>query len=244
MDTLDRSTPVPLHFQLREILLERIERAQWKPGELIPSEQELQETYHVSRTTVRQTLSKLVSEGYLSRQRGRGTFVAEVSPTTEKVPDETLPDDDTAQSAADATGWRVVGEGWCNPADIQNQTQFALVDRLYWIMRLRVENHEPIGYHVAYVPGALAEQLDPLTLTGDETLDYLTPLPELGGNKAHYTVEARTAGPMEIDLLGIDDGAPILQIERVVLNSKGETMEFSQARYRGDRFKYHSDGNA
>ena len=63
MQTLDRSSPLPLYFQLKQILLERIEQGEWQPGDLMPGEQDLQDTYGLSRTTVRQTLGDLVNEG-------------------------------------------------------------------------------------------------------------------------------------------------------------------------------------
>ena len=79
---IDRSSPLPLYYQLKQILLEKIESGLWSPGDLIPSEHELQETYGVSRTTVRQTLSDLVHEGVLVRHRGRGTLSRNPSSST------------------------------------------------------------------------------------------------------------------------------------------------------------------
>lgn len=73
---VDRNSPLPLHYQLKQHLLEKIESGEWKPNDLIPSEQEMQNSFGLSRITVRQALSDLVYEGLLIRERGRGTFVA------------------------------------------------------------------------------------------------------------------------------------------------------------------------
>lgn len=67
---------MPLYFQLKEVLKEKIEKGIYKPDELIPSERELIDTYGISRTPVRQALNELVAEGFLRREHGRGTFVA------------------------------------------------------------------------------------------------------------------------------------------------------------------------
>lgn len=73
---LDNSKEAPpLYVQLKEILKEKIESGEYAPGDVIPSEAELQKYYQVSRITVRQALKELVLEGYLSRQRGKGTIV-------------------------------------------------------------------------------------------------------------------------------------------------------------------------
>ena len=73
---LERSSPLPLYHQLKEILSTKIRRGEWKAGDLIPGEQELQSTYALSRTTARQALRELELDGVLTRHRGRGTFVA------------------------------------------------------------------------------------------------------------------------------------------------------------------------
>ena len=65
----------PLYFQIKQIFKEKMESGQYKIGEVLPSERELQKIFKVSRITVRQALNELVSEGYLSRKRGKGTFV-------------------------------------------------------------------------------------------------------------------------------------------------------------------------
>lgn len=75
-DELRRSSPIPLYFQLQEVLKEKIELGAWAVGQMIPSEPSLCETYQVSRTVVRQALSVLEQDGQLRRIRGRGTFVS------------------------------------------------------------------------------------------------------------------------------------------------------------------------
>ena len=74
---VDRDDPVPLYHQLYRILLDKITSGAWRPGDLIPSEKELGQQYQSSRITIRQTLQQLAADGYLSREQGRGTFVAE-----------------------------------------------------------------------------------------------------------------------------------------------------------------------
>lgn len=72
---LDESSAEPLHAQLRKIFIEKIRTGSWEPGERISAELELSEEYTVSRSTIRQAVLALVNDGYLSRKRGKGTFV-------------------------------------------------------------------------------------------------------------------------------------------------------------------------
>src|SRR5579883_3425261 len=77
MPTLERSNPLPLYHQLKEVLRQQIRAGHLAPHTAIPSEPELVARYHVSRATVRQALTELVHEGLLYRQHGKGTFVCE-----------------------------------------------------------------------------------------------------------------------------------------------------------------------
>lgn len=77
MTPLHRDSGVPLYTQVSEILLQRILSGEWPPGASLPAEPELCTEFGVARGTLRQALSKLESQGYLRRERGRGTFVAD-----------------------------------------------------------------------------------------------------------------------------------------------------------------------
>ena len=76
-DLLDRTSFVPLYYQLHEVLKERIESGDWNPGDALPSEPELARSLGVSRAVVRRALAILEDDRQIERIRGRGTFVAE-----------------------------------------------------------------------------------------------------------------------------------------------------------------------
>ena len=74
---IDKNSPIPAYYQIKQIILEKINNNEWKVGQCIASERELSEAYGVSRMTVRQALGELVQEGILFREKGKGTFVCE-----------------------------------------------------------------------------------------------------------------------------------------------------------------------
>jgi GntR family transcriptional regulator len=74
---IQRSSPVPLYFQLVRALREEILSERWAPGHQLASEPDLGTHFGVSRTVVRQALGRLEDEGLLLREKGRGTFVAD-----------------------------------------------------------------------------------------------------------------------------------------------------------------------
>ncbi|HEX9618396.1 MAG TPA: GntR family transcriptional regulator, partial [Anaerolineales bacterium] len=74
---INRNGPIPLYYQLREIILEAIERKEFMPAAPLPTEDELMKRYEVSRTTVREALRGLTDMGIIIKKQGVGSFVAE-----------------------------------------------------------------------------------------------------------------------------------------------------------------------
>ena len=72
---LDENSAIPLYRQLQNIFQNNIESGVWPAEEKLPTESELCRQYGVSRMTVRQAVSELATEGYLTRRKGMGTFV-------------------------------------------------------------------------------------------------------------------------------------------------------------------------
>ncbi|MFN8840918.1 MAG: GntR family transcriptional regulator, partial [Burkholderiales bacterium] len=66
----------PLYQQIKSLLVAALERGEWKPGEPIPSEQDLAARFQVSQGTVRKAIDDLAAENLLVRRQGKGTFVA------------------------------------------------------------------------------------------------------------------------------------------------------------------------
>ena len=66
----------PLYHKVKEGLIDIIGRQSLKPGDPLPTEAELEAMFGVSRTTIRTAINELQHEGYLVKQQGRGTFVA------------------------------------------------------------------------------------------------------------------------------------------------------------------------
>ncbi len=78
-DRIDANAPTPIGQQLRAILLNQIEAGVYAPRRKVPSERVLAEQFGISRTSVREALTHLLSKGVLCRTVGRGTYVADVA---------------------------------------------------------------------------------------------------------------------------------------------------------------------
>lgn len=89
---LDRTTGIPLHIQVSNLLTSRILDGEWPIGGMLPSEQLLCSQLGISRGTLRQALAELQRNGYVRREQGRGTFIArgQVRQNQADVPSRTL----------------------------------------------------------------------------------------------------------------------------------------------------------
>ena len=75
--SIDKTVPIPLYFQLKELVLSEIKDGNYKSGDMIPTEKEISDAFEISRTTVRQAITELVQEGWLYRVKSKGTFVSQ-----------------------------------------------------------------------------------------------------------------------------------------------------------------------
>lgn len=238
MTTIDRSSPIPLYYQLKQIILGQIESGEWQPGDLISGEQELQDKYGLSRTTVRQTLAELVNEGRLHRQRGRGTFVTQ--PKFAHDPQLRPGAEGYIQSEGLTPGWQVLSTSWVDepPEGVRDRLQIADDVNVFRIHRLRLANDKPIGYHFAYIPEPFVAKLNLEKLNEGGSLRYLRDLPQMQNSVAQRTIEATLANGPEVEMLNASPGEAILTIERIILAEDGTPIELLWAAYLGDRFKY------
>ena len=72
----DAPTFSPLYRQIKALIIQALEAGEWRPGQVIPSEQELAARFGVSQGTVRKAIDEMAAENLLVRKQGKGTYVA------------------------------------------------------------------------------------------------------------------------------------------------------------------------
>ncbi|HOO32795.1 MAG TPA: GntR family transcriptional regulator [Thermotogota bacterium] len=68
---------LPKYLQIKEMIIDKIEKKEFKTGDKLPSEREISSLYSVSRMTARKALLEVINGGYAFTEAGRGTFVKE-----------------------------------------------------------------------------------------------------------------------------------------------------------------------
>lgn len=233
---IDKEKPVPLYYQLREILEEAI--GHMSPGNAIPSELVLCRLFDLSRPTVRQAINELVHEGLLYKTKGLGTFVAEP-----KIPQEFL-------TVLESFNTEMRRKGMSPRTEILSLERVNADERIraaldlseagsvVRLARLRYADGEPLVTLASYLP----EERLPNILTVDfERVQLYDLIEETYGYTIGYAVrslEAWIAGAYEAHLLSIREGDPIQFIETTTYLVDGTPIEFSRAEYRGDRNRF------
>ncbi len=77
---LHMNEPQPLYAKVKDHILSHIRSGAWAPGARVPSENELVESFGISRMTANRALRELTADGFLARVPGVGTFVREAEP--------------------------------------------------------------------------------------------------------------------------------------------------------------------
>src|SRR3984893_3387436 len=151
MPTLERSNPLPLYYQLKEVLKQQIQAGHLAPHTAIPSEPELVAQYHVSRATVRQALTELVHEGLLYRQHGRGTFVCEPR-VQQNISELTSFSEDLRRQGKRPGGLLLVSERVRGSLTVREQLRLTEEEQVVRLERLRTADDVPTAYEIDYLP--------------------------------------------------------------------------------------------
>ncbi|GAA2566722.1 MULTISPECIES: GntR family transcriptional regulator [Streptomyces] len=231
---VDRSSPVPLYFQLAQQLEAAIEHGALTPGSLLGNEIELAARLGLSRPTVRQAIQSLVDKGLLVRRRGVGTQVVH-SKVRRPLELSSLYDD------LEAAGQRPATKVLVNtvvPATTEVAAALGVAEGsdVHRVERLRLTHGEPMAYMCNFLPSGLLE-LD----TGQLEATGLYRLMRAAGitlHSARQTIGARAATTDEAERLGEGEGAPLLTMERTTFDDTGRAVEFGTHTYRPSRYSF------
>jgi GntR family transcriptional regulator len=233
---LNKKSFTPMYFQIEEQLLKLISSGQLRPGDLLPSEEELSRAYGVSRMTSRQALQGLKSSGHASRYKGRGTFV--IQPKVEK--DITHLAGFTAEMRAlglKATSRVLATE--TIPATVEIATKLAgeVGMPTYRLRRLRFADELPFAIEEIYLSKDRYPGIDEFDFS---RLSLYATLRERYGIRlslADEILEARAATRNEAELLEVPARSSLLVISRTLWSVEGQPVEAARSFYRGDRYR-------
>ncbi|WP_213807537.1 GntR family transcriptional regulator [Granulicella sp. dw_53] len=227
----------PLYGKVEEVLASEVARGDLKPGDRLPSEEELLTRFDVSRITVRRAIQNLIRREIVEIRRGHGTYVLpprisqELTTLTGFVEDMDI---HGRKASARVLSQAVVAAN----AIVARQLGISKGVRVMRIERVRLADSVPMSFDETYLPLDIGEQIvkNDLHLKPIFTLleeKYGIPLTD-----AEYKMEAAAAAAPIAQALAIAEGSPIFRIERTSFTVGGRPIDYEILSYRGDLIRF------
>lgn len=236
--SIDRHSYIPLYVQVKDALREAIDHGRAMPGEQLPGEPELCRMFDVSRTVIRQSLREMELEGLITRQKGKGTFVAEPKLREGLFEELTGFYEDMARKGFPPVSKVLAQEVIPASRSIAGFLRLREGDPVVHVSRLRFVDSEPIVLVSTYLPEARCPDLVSVDLTTQSLYTYLEQAHSLTIARGRRTLEAVPASKYEADLLQIKKGAPLILLDSISYLADGTPIEYYHALHRGDRSRF------
>lgn len=233
-----KNSPLPLYYQLKQSILAAIQDGSLQPGELLPGEQDLCQQYGISRSTVRQAMGELVSEGFLERYKGRGTFVAQPKIDGRFLNKLQSFDEELRQKGLMPSTEVISLKNGVIFTRAAERLGLKPEEPLLYLERLRFANGEPVVYLETYLPAASFQLLAEVDFEQESLYGAMRSRYGVEVVRAHREIEAVAATTREAGLLGLPRGGAVCLVKSVAYDTQEKPVEYSVARYRGDRTKF------
>ncbi|WP_202710393.1 GntR family transcriptional regulator [Sporosalibacterium faouarense] len=237
MKKINKQSPLPRYYQLKEIIRDMIENEVLKPGDLVPTERELCKYHEISRMTARKAITELVHEGMLFREQGKGTFVAK--PKVKQNVSELIGFTEEMEKRGLRVETKLLNFSIKQATKkLINQLQIESSDRVFEIFRLRVVEGEPYALEKAWIPEKYAKGFSEDELRGNSLYHVLEEKYGLELSHGKQTLEPIILTAYESNLLGVPEDMLGLLFERRAFTNDNTPIEFTKSVYRSDRYKF------
>jgi GntR family transcriptional regulator len=231
----------PLYQQIKALLTRSLLGGEWKPGEAIPSENELAARFKVSQGTVRKAIDELATENLLRRRQGKGTYVA--THAEQKIqyrflrlrPDGAAPGG-MERRFLDCRRMRA-------PLEVAAALELKAGEIAVQVRRLLLAQAVPVVLDDIWLPGSLFRELTAERLSGYRGPMYGLFETEFGVRmiRAEEKIRALAAGPEEAALLAVTPGAPLLGVERLSFTYEDRPVELRRGLYNTASHHYRNE---
>ena len=231
------ASPMPLYFKVMMEVRDNILSGKWSSGSQIPGELNLAHRLGVSVITVREALGQLAQQGFVRREKARGTFVEWKGPLRQSISLE-VPAEDLLTVNPYGTGFKLLAmEPVDPPQEIKRGLQIANDEKVTRIKRVRLTHGQPLAYVTSYLThriGCKIRVKDLVRLPLHKIVEKFLPFCI---TEVKHTVAARLADDEASRVLGIPAGSPVLYVERDYLHNKAMVLK-TVGYYRSDLFSY------
>jgi GntR family transcriptional regulator len=235
-EPLDKASFTPMYVQIQNRLMALIQEGSLRPGDPLPSEQQLSRIFGVSRMTSRQALQTLKNHGLASRNKGQGTFVSQ--PRVEKDIMHLCGFTAEMRALGMTAGSRVLKSGLV-PASEEIAILFGIEGSapIFQLQRLRLADGVPLAIEEIRLPGRRFPGIEKLNFANLSLYETMHKRYGVRLSRADEILEARSANKQEAELLDIKPRSSLLIISRTLWSVEGVAVETAHSIYRGDRYR-------
>jgi len=236
---MNKNIPIPLYYQVKEDIINKIKEGIYSIEEKVPGENELQKIYNVSSITVRKALADLVNEGYLYRIQGKGTYVAK--PKINRLLNlmsftEEMKGKGIEPSTRILEIKTIVDEAISKKLKISEDSGITMVKRL------RLADGIPIALQTSYVPASILSSTDADQLRHESSLYAV--LKEKGiipySAREVYNI-TMLEDRATYTLFQVKKGTPAFYVKRMTYNREEILFEYAESILIWDRYSIEVD---
>jgi len=233
----------PLYRQIKNLILQGLASGEWRPGEAIPSEAELAVRFNVSQGTVRKAIDEMAAENLVVRKQGKGTYVASHNDPRaffrflRVVPNE---GGVAVPQSVPLECWRAkAGQEAARILDIPPGAPITIVRRL-----LKFDG-KPVVVDEIYLPGEIFQGLTLEILQDNQDSLYTLFETRFGVRmiRAEERIRAVAADRSSAELLAVEEGSPLLSVERVTFTYGDKPVEWRRGLYSTAEYCYLNELN-
>jgi len=229
--------PIPLYYQIENILKERVLSGEYGIGELFPTEVNLCKEFNVSRITIRKALLSLAQDGLIIRRRGKGTTVTNLLGREEPTRLTGFLEDIIAIGIKSTV--KLLAFDFVKPPKVVMEGLRLSHDQYpLRVEKVRYIGQEPFSHVVNFVPPWITEKIRPEAVQEIPMLQIFERDLHMQIAKGLQCIWAVISDTKLSAFLNVRIGAPLMRIERTVYDVRDRPVEYVVTHYRGDRYSY------
>jgi GntR family transcriptional regulator len=225
-----------MYAQIQSQLLAFIQSGSLRPGDLLPSEEQLSRAFGVSRMTARQALQTLKTQGFASRNKGQGTFVSQ--PRVEQDISHLCGFTAEMHALGIRATSRVLHSALA-PASDKLSAIFGIPAEspVFQLQRVRLADNTPLAIEEIHLPAQRFPGIERLSFANRSLYETISERYQVRLSRVDEILEARPATRREAELLDVSPRSALLVISRTLWSTDGAAVETAHSVYRGDRYR-------
>ena len=228
-----------LYIDVSKKILDDIMRGEYPENSPLPTEQQLLDKYHVSRTTIRKAVQRLKDEDVVYTVQGNGIFIKPQVYTQPMMQFYSFTDSLKSSNVL-IQNTIVSYEEIVADASIAKKTGHPEGSLFHKLCRLRLAKEYPLMLETTYLPKSRFFSLDIHILSKGSLYEFLRSNYHFHADTATETVRPVMPRPDEKALLQMPVNTPCVLLERFSYED-GKIIEYTKSIVRGDKYIFHID---